>query len=91
MQQELKNLLIFVVLKKINRTSQEGYEYTYSEGGMSPYEDINLPGRTMLTSEGTTNRSTHWLKINNRYRFLTPIETERLQSFPDNWTKYKKS
>ncbi|MGX4763993.1 DNA (cytosine-5-)-methyltransferase [Holzapfeliella sp. JNUCC 72] len=76
--------------KKIKRTSQEGYEYTYSEGGMSPHENLDLPGRTMLTSEGTTNRSTHWLKINGRYRFLTPIETERLQSFPDDWTKYKK-
>lgn len=56
---------------------------------MSPYEDLNLPSRTMLTSEGLVNRSTHWLKINNRYRFLTPIEAERLQDFPDNWTKYK--
>lgn len=56
---------------------------------MSPYEDLNLPGRTMLTSEGTVNRSTHWLKINNRYRTLTPIEAERMQSFPDDWTKYK--
>ncbi len=75
--------------KKIERTSANGHKYIYSEGGMSPYEDLNLPGRTMLTSEGTVNRSTHWLKINNRYRTLTPIEAERMQSFPDDWTKYK--
>ncbi|MHA8138694.1 DNA (cytosine-5-)-methyltransferase [Lactobacillaceae bacterium Scapto_B20] len=75
--------------KKVERTSAEGHKYTYSEGGMSPYEDLNLPGRTMLTSEGTTNRSTHWLKINGKYRILTPIEAERLQAFPDDWTKYK--
>lgn len=77
--------------KKIERTSKDGHKYTYSEGGMSPYEDLKLPSRTMLTSEGSVNRSTHWLKINDRYRFLTPIEAERLQDFPDNWTKYKKT
>lgn len=75
--------------KKIQRTSKDGHKYIYSEGGMSPYEDLNLPSRTMLTSEGSVNRSTHWLKINGRYRLLTPIEAERLQRFPDNWTKYK--
>lgn len=77
--------------KKIERTSQSGYKYTFAEGGMSPYDDLNKPGRTMLTSEGSLNRSTHLLKINGKYRLLTPIEAERLQDFPDNWTKYKKT
>lgn len=77
--------------KKIQRTSGNGHNYVYSEGGMSPYDDLNLPGRTMLTSEGTVNRSTHLLYINNRYRFITPIEAERMQDFPDDWTKYKKT
>ncbi|HFC5894173.1 hypothetical protein [Neisseria lactamica] len=45
---------------------------------MPPYDDLNLPGRTMLTSEGTVSRSTHLLK-----RLLTPVEAERLQDFPD--------
>lgn len=75
--------------KKIKRKSKDGHEYVYAEGGMSPYDRLDLPSRTMLTSEGTTNRSTHLLKINGRYRLLTPIEAERLQDFPDNWTKYK--
>ena len=75
--------------KKINRLSADGHEYVYSEGGMSEYDDLALPGRTMLTSEGTVNRSTHLLNINGRYRTITPIEAERLQDFPDNWTKYK--
>ncbi|TPR12923.1 DNA (cytosine-5-)-methyltransferase [Apilactobacillus timberlakei] len=75
--------------KRIERTSADGHKYTYSEGGMSPYENLSLPGRTMLTSEGTVNRSTHFLKINDRYRILTPIEAERMQDFPDDWTKYK--
>ena len=72
--------------KKIERTSKDGHKWVYSEGGMSPYDDVNLPSRTMLTSEGSVNRSTHWLKINGRYRFLTPVEAERLNGFPDNWT-----
>ena len=76
--------------KKIERTSTDGHTYIYSEGGMSPYDDLNLPGRTMLTSEGTVNRSTHLLFINDKYRLITPIEAERLQDFPDNWTAIKK-
>lgn len=75
--------------KKIERTSETGHTYIYAEGGMSPHDSLDLPGRTMLTSEGTINRSTHLIKINDRYRLLTPIETERLQDFPDNWTKFK--
>lgn len=76
--------------KKIERKSEDGHSYFYSEGGMSPYDDLSLPGRTMLTSEGSVNRSTHLLKINGKYRLLTPIEAERLQDFPTDWTKYKK-
>lgn len=44
----------------------------------------------MLTSEGTVNRSTHFLEVNGRYRLITPIEAERLQDFPDDWTAKKK-
>ncbi|WP_188353522.1 DNA cytosine methyltransferase [Leuconostoc pseudomesenteroides] len=75
--------------KKLERITADGHKYTYSEGSMSPYEDLQLPSRTMLTSEGSVNRSTHFLKINNNYRLLTPVEAERLQDFPDDWTKYK--
>lgn len=73
--------------KKIERTSAEGHKYIYSEGGMSPTDNLNLPGRTMLTSEGTINRSTHIVEVNGRKRFLTPIECERLNGFNDNWTE----
>lgn len=77
--------------KKIARTSNTGHHYIYAEGGMSSYDSLDLPGRTMLTSEGTVNRSTHLLKIDEEYRLLTPVEAERLQDFPDNWTKFKKN
>ena len=76
--------------KKVERTSADGHKYFYSEGGMSPHDDLDLPGRTMLTSEGTVNRSTHLLFVDERYRFLTPMEAERMQDFPDEWTKLKK-
>ena len=74
--------------KKIPRVDKEGHKYTYSEGSMSPYDDLSLPARTMLTSEGTTNRSTHIIKDpkNKRLRILTPVECERINQFPDNWT-----
>jgi len=76
--------------KKIERTTEEGFTYIFSEGGMSETDDFSLPGRTMLTSEGSVNRSTHFLKEGNQFRLLTPNEAELLQCFPCDWTKYKK-
>ena len=76
--------------KKIERTTEDGYTYIFSEGGMSETDDLSLPGRTMLTSEGSMNRSTHFLKEGNQFRLLTPNEAELLQCFPCDWTKYKK-
>ena len=42
----------------------------------------------MLTSEGSTNRSSHIVEDpqTGRIRILTPVETERIQGFDDNWT-----
>ena len=42
----------------------------------------------MLTSESSLNRSTHVVNdlMTKKLRFLTPVEAERLQGFPDNWT-----
>jgi len=73
--------------KRIERTSSTGHKYYFSEGGMSPTDSLNKPGRTMLTSEGSLNRSTHIIEVNGRQRRLTPIECERLNGFPDNWTE----
>ena len=74
--------------KRIPRKDKNGFEYMYAEGAMSPYDDLSLPARTMLTSEGTTNRSTHIIidPKENKLRILTPIECERINQFPDNWT-----
>lgn len=74
--------------KKILRTRPDGSQWYYSEGGMSEYDSLDLPGRTMLTSESTVNRSTHIIKDpqTNKIRLLTQIECERMNGFPDNWT-----
>ena len=74
--------------KRIERTKPNGEKYFYSEGKMNFPEDINKPGRTMLTSEGTVNRSSHVVedKKTKQLRFLSAIECERLNQFPDNWT-----
>lgn len=74
--------------KKIERRKPNGEIYYYSEGAMCYPDDLDLPGRTMLTSEGSINRSTHVIedKETGKNRLLTPIEAERLQSFPDDWT-----
>lgn len=88
--QKLKKFEYLRGPKKIERVAENGHKYTFSEGGMSPYDSLDLPGRTMLTSEGSVNRSTHLLKVDGRYRLLTPIEAELLQDFPPDWTKLKK-
>ena len=74
--------------KKIERTSKSGHTYTFSEGPIAFPDYLDKPARTMLTSEGTTNRSTHVVldPQNGNYRILTPVETERIQGFEDNWT-----
>lgn len=72
--------------KKIERTSSTGYSYIFSEGGMAFPESLDNPGRTMLTSEGTVNRSTHVVKDEKGYRILTPLECEKMNGFPENWT-----
>lgn len=74
--------------KKIKRFKPDGSEYYYSEGSMHFPEKLENASRTIITSESSINRSTHIVndKINKKNRFLTPIECERINEFPDNWT-----
>ena len=74
--------------KKIPRKSADGHEYTFSEGPIAFPDPWDRPGRTMLTSESTINRSTHVVSDpgTGRLRLLTPVEAERLQGFDDEWT-----
>ncbi|QGS51852.1 DNA (cytosine-5-)-methyltransferase [Spiroplasma tabanidicola] len=73
--------------KSIERIRPNGEKYFYTEGSMSFYDDINKQARTIITSETSMNRSTHIIKVKNKYRFITPIEAERINGFPDNWTE----
>ena len=74
--------------KKIARTSASGHEYVFSEGPIAFPDVWDRPGRTMLTSESTLNRSTLVVADpgTGRIRSLTPVEAERLQGFQDDWT-----
>lgn len=74
--------------KKIERQAKSGHKYIYSEGPVGFPDSLDKPARTMLTSESTVNRSSHAVKDldTNELRIITPVEAERIQGFPDDWT-----
>lgn len=74
--------------KKLPRKAANGHEYVFSEGPVAMVDEYDKPARTMLTSEGSFNRSTHIVrdKKTGNIRLLTPIEMERIQGFPSDWT-----
>ena len=80
--------------KSIERTHKgSGVIYNYAEGKMAFPDLLTNPSRTILTGEGgtTPSRFKHIIKTKNGYRRLTPIELERLNGFPDNWSKMNKA
>ncbi len=74
--------------KREERKRPNGEIYYYTEGSMAFPDRMDMPSRTMLTSESSLNRSTHVIidKQTGYYRLLTPLECERLNGFDDNWT-----
>ena len=75
--------------KSIERTHKgSGVTYNYAEGKMAFPDLLTNPSRTILTGEGgtTPSRFKHIIKTKNGYRRLTPIELERLNGFPDQWS-----
>jgi len=75
--------------KSIERVHKgSGTKYNYAEGAMAFPDLVSNPSRTILTGEGgtTPSRFKHIIVRGKRYRRLTPIELERLNGFPDNWT-----
>ena len=78
--------------KDETRQHRNGHVYRYTEGSIPFPDRLDEPSRTMLTSEGNRrpNRIAHIVPVDeekNLYRVLTPIETERLNGFDDNWTE----
>ena len=71
------------------RHRRDGSEYYFSEGSVRFPDPLDAPSRTMLTSESNVSRSSHVIidHVTGRLRTLTPIECERLNGFPDNWTQ----
>lgn len=75
--------------KSIERTHKaSGTTYFYAEGKMAYPDSLDKPSRTILTGEGgnTPSRFKHIIKVGTKHRRLLPIELERLNGFPDNWT-----
>jgi DNA (cytosine-5)-methyltransferase 1 len=80
--------------KTIQRVHKEsGVAFNYSEGKMAFPDLLSNPARTIITGEGGTSpsRFKHVIKTNKGYRRLTPLELERLNGFPDNWTQFDAS
>lgn len=76
--------------KSIERTHKgSGTKYNYAEGKMAFPDLLTNPSRTILTGEGGTSpsRFKHIIQTKGGYRRLMPIELERLNGFPDNWTQ----
>jgi DNA (cytosine-5)-methyltransferase 1 len=76
--------------KSIERTHKgSGVTYNYAEGKMAFPDLLTNPSRTILTGEGgtTPSRFKHIIQTKNGYRRLTPIELERLNGFPDDWSR----
>ena len=77
--------------KSIERTHKtSGVKYNYAEGKMAFPDSLKKPSRTILTGEGGTSpsRFKHIIKTAKGHRRLTPVELERLNGFPDDWSKF---
>ena len=74
--------------KRIPRKKPNGDPYMYTEGAMAFPDNLDAPARTMLTSESGLSRMSHVIEDckTGKLRLLTPLECERINGFPDNWT-----
>lgn len=76
--------------KREERTKADGFKYFYTEGAMDFPDSIDKPARTIITSEGGKgpDRCRHVIEDETgRLRRLTPVELERINMFPSNWTE----
>ncbi len=76
--------------KTIERISKRTrLPYLYREGNVPFPDSLNKASRTIITKEGGTyvSREKHIVFQEGRYRRLHPIELERLNGFPDNFTQ----
>ena len=82
-----KNVKGAKAIHRINKHTAK--PYIYREGKVAFPDALDKPSRTLLTREGGSYicREKHVVYQNGRYRRLHPIELERLNGFPDDFTK----
>ena len=68
---------------------ERGIVYQYSAGAMAFPDPLDRPSRTVVTAEvgRSVSRMRHVIEFEEgSFRRLMPIELERLNMFPDDWT-----
>lgn len=77
---------------KIRETTKKGYKEAYVYDGvlLNRARRKIAKGIVREAQVGALQTSKIWGVVmpDMRVRYLTPVECERLQGFPDNWTKY---
>ncbi len=86
--EEWKRLKGKKTITRVHKAS--GFVFNYSEGSMAFPDSLDRPSRTIVTGEGGTSpsRFKHIIRTAKGYRRLMPVELERLNGFPDDWTKF---
>ena len=71
---------------------EQGLIYQYTAGAMAYPDPLDKPSRTVVTAEigKSVSRMRHVIEYEEgKFRGLMPLELERLNMFPDNWTEYE--
>ena len=69
-----------------------GIIYDYTAGAMAYPDPLDKPSRTVVTAEigRSVSRMRHVIEFEKgKLRRLMPLELERLNMFPDNWTEHE--
>ncbi len=74
---------------RTTKISKTGYEYKYGMGKVPFPDSLDQPARTMVTTEHTISRMSHVISDpeTNKLRLISPEEAEKINTFPENWTK----